>query len=322
MPNDDWDRRIDYLRNTRRLYYNDDYLDFLVRGVWKLDKPVRVVDFGCGYGFLGLKLLPLLPEGSTYTGIDKGHDLIATARETFGRLPYASEFIEADLLEIEVERRFDLAVCHAFLLHMAEPERMLGKMIGSVADGGRVIAFEPHWIAGMAGWELDGVDASRIVRLGALQKLYEEDAKRSGKNGNVGIRLPILMSRLGLAQVECRASDKVNFLDPDMDLRAKELLYQSLREEGVGQPPGDRDDIISRLAARGLTPEEASAQYEAERRAAEEFGSDSAFVYAPQMKITFGTVSGRASGEPVPAIVGRERQASGQLRIDPEEAER
>jgi hypothetical protein len=104
----------------------------------------------------------------------------------------------------------------------------------------------------------------------------------------------------------------------------KEKLYRSLREEGVGQPPGDLGDVAGRLAARGLTPAEASAQYEAELRMAGEFGIDSPFVYAPQMKITFGTASGRAAGEPepLPAMIGRERQASGRLRIDPEEAER
>jgi 16S rRNA G1207 methylase RsmC len=33
---------------------------------------VKIIDFGCGYGYLGMKLLPLLPKGSTYTGVDKG----------------------------------------------------------------------------------------------------------------------------------------------------------------------------------------------------------------------------------------------------------
>lgn len=50
-----WDDQIEYLRNTRWLYYNDDYLE--------------------------LKLLPLLPEGSTYTGLDKGKELIKQAND-------------------------------------------------------------------------------------------------------------------------------------------------------------------------------------------------------------------------------------------------
>lgn len=80
-----WDDQMEYLRNTRWLYYNDDYLEFLVQRVWKIENPVDLIDYGCGYGYLGLKLLPLLPEGSTYTGIDKGKELIRQAREIFQR---------------------------------------------------------------------------------------------------------------------------------------------------------------------------------------------------------------------------------------------
>jgi hypothetical protein len=28
-----WDNKIEYLKNTRKLYYNDDYLEFLVKTV-------------------------------------------------------------------------------------------------------------------------------------------------------------------------------------------------------------------------------------------------------------------------------------------------
>ncbi len=42
---------------VRCLYYNDDYLEFLVKIVWRIDQPVKMIDFGCGYGYLGLKLL-------------------------------------------------------------------------------------------------------------------------------------------------------------------------------------------------------------------------------------------------------------------------
>ena len=50
--------------------WNDDYMEFLIEKVWKINNPVDLIDFGCGIGFMGLMLLPLLPKGSTYTGID------------------------------------------------------------------------------------------------------------------------------------------------------------------------------------------------------------------------------------------------------------
>ena len=98
-----WDTKIEYLRNTRWLYYNDDYLEFLVKSVWKIDKPVNIVDFGCGYGYLGLKLLPLMPQGSTYTGMDKGTELIREAREIYSHLDYDATFITCDIDEVQLE---------------------------------------------------------------------------------------------------------------------------------------------------------------------------------------------------------------------------
>lgn len=53
-----WDSQIEYLKRTRDLYYNDDYLEFLVKSVWRITESVNIIDFGCGFGYLGLKLLP------------------------------------------------------------------------------------------------------------------------------------------------------------------------------------------------------------------------------------------------------------------------
>lgn len=228
-----WDNKIDYLRSTRWLYYNDDYLEFLIQKVWKINKPVEIVDYGCGFGYLGLKLLPLLPNGSTYTGIDKGMELIKQANEIFSKLSYNAEFIECDIEKVELEKKYDIAVSHAFLLHMPNPKSILQKMLDCVQDNGMVICFEPHWIGNMANYYLDGIEQSDVIRLGILQELYERDHKRTAKDGNIGIQIPIMLSQLGLRNVGCRVSDKVNFLDQNIDTESKNMLYSSLKEEGL-----------------------------------------------------------------------------------------
>lgn len=285
-----WDHKIEYLRNTRGLYYNDDYLEFLVKTVWKILKPVNIIDYGCGFGYLGLKLLPLLPEGSTYTGIDKGNELINTAREVFLNQTYPSEFFVCDIEDFTTDRKYDIAMCHAFLLHMSDSKKVLQKMIDCVSDDGMVICFEPHWIANMSNYCLDELEQSKVIKLGILQKLYEGDCNHKGKDGNVGIKLPIYLSQLGLRNVECRVSDKVNFLDQNMDLLSKQSLYNSLREEGLGELPGEKEEFLHNLVNRGLMFNEAMNQYEAELLFSKEFDDNSYLTYAPNMKITFGTV--------------------------------
>ncbi|MFE5388904.1 class I SAM-dependent methyltransferase [Bacillus thuringiensis] len=290
METYDWNSKLAYLKNTRNLYYNSDYVSFLVNSVWKISEPVHVVDYGCGYGYLGLLLMPLLPEGSKYTGIDSGETLLAEARELFRSLPYESEFLEGDAIEIELNDTYDIAICHAFLLHMSSPKTMLQKMIHSVKSGGKIICFEPHWISNMSSYTLDGENQSEIIQLGILQNLFESDTQRSGKDGNIGMKIPIYLSELGVKNIECRVSDKVNFLDSNMHHNDKNDLYQSLKEEGIAGDPGDKQQFVERLMARGLTYDDALAQYEAELRFFKIFHVHSSLVYAPNMKITFGDI--------------------------------
>ncbi len=286
----DWNSKLTYLKNTRDLYYNDDYVSFLVNTVWKITKPVHIVDYGCGYGYLGLVLMPLLPGGSKYTGIDSGETLLAEARELFRLLPYESQFLEGDATEIKLNDKYDIAICHAFLLHMSSPKTMLEKMIQSIKDGGKIICFEPHWISNMSSYVLDGEEQSEIIQLGILQKLFESDTKRNGKDGNIGMKIPMYLSELGVKNIECRVSDKVNFLDSNIHHKDKNDLYHSLKEEGIAGDPGDKQQFIERLMARELTYDDALAQYEAELRFFKAFHIHSSLVYAPNMKITYGDI--------------------------------
>lgn len=286
----DWNIKLTYLKNTRDLYYNDDYVSFLVNTVWKITKPVHIVDYSCGYGYLGLVLMPLLPEGSKYTGIDSGETLLAEARELFRLLPSESEFLEGDATEIELNDTYDIAICHAFLLHMSSPKTMLQKMMHSIKKGGKIICFEPHWISNMSSYFLDEENQSEIIRLGALQQLFESDMQKSGKDGNIGMKIPTFLSELGVKNIECRVSDKVNFLDSNMQHNDKQSLYHSLKEEGIAGNPGDKQQFIDRLMTRGLTYDDALAQYEAELRFFKAFQMHSSLVYAPNMKITFGDI--------------------------------
>jgi SAM-dependent methyltransferase len=281
-----WDGKIEYLQKSASLYYNDDYIKFLVETVWKIDSPVHIIDFGCGFGHLGQRLLPLLPDGSKYTGIDAGTQLIAHAQKLFKESPYDTEFIIGDFNTVVFDKKYDIAVCHGVLLHMIEPMLLLNKMISCVKKEGKVIACEPHWIGNNASFYFEGVEQSSVIPLGQLQELFERDVKRTGKDGNIGLKLPLYFSSLGLRDVQCRASDKVNILDSAVDKQEESKLYEAMKFSG----PGDREAFISGLLERGMLPEEAERQYAAEKHLSVTFTASMAATYAAGMKITFGTV--------------------------------
>src|SRR5690606_4903516 len=101
----------------------------------------KIIDFGCGYGYLALKLMPLLPAGSSYTGIDLGEKLLDKARNIFNKLPYETQFIHCDVTTFTPDATFDIAISHAFLLHMPDPLNILSKMTNCLSDQGRIICF-------------------------------------------------------------------------------------------------------------------------------------------------------------------------------------
>src|SRR5580704_5924805 len=113
-----WDDKGDFLAATRGMYHNADYWRFLLRDVWGVDAaPRRLVDFGCGFGWMGTLLMPMLAAGSDYTGIDISTPLLERGRAM--SLGYRTTFVEGDACATPFgDGAFDIAVCHALLMHL------------------------------------------------------------------------------------------------------------------------------------------------------------------------------------------------------------
>ncbi len=133
---DFWNQKLEYLLRTRKSYWNDDYAHFLISQVWKIDKPISVLDCGCGYGFLGLLLLPYLPEGSTYTGIDFAEDLIKKGKTLFESQKIVADFLCENVFEYSAENQYDFVVCQAVLRHLDNPAAFYTKDDSICKTGG------------------------------------------------------------------------------------------------------------------------------------------------------------------------------------------
>lgn len=286
-----WNECVDYLKRSRQTMWNADYMEFLAEKVWRIRAPVDVVDFGCGTGFLGAMLLPLLPAGSTYTGIDKGRALLEEAGRLFSDSPYPTNFIEADLADYRPARRYDIAICQAVLQHIPESVRVLEKMRDSVRPGGRVICMECDRNIANASLYFDSLDYERLNNLGILQKLWLRDLKNTGSDHTIGMKIPVYMQQIGLKDIGVRLNDRVNFINAgDASYPAE---YDSFAAGGWGGPPKDKTETVQALVNRGLTEEEAAYQFDCEAmydayvRAHPE---SARIVHALSLVISFGTV--------------------------------
>ena len=222
--------------------------------------------------------------------MDLGTELLIKAKENFINSPYETDFIQCDVSNFVEENNFDIALCHALLLHISNPIKILENMKKCVLNMGKIICFEPHWISSMANMYLDGVEHKEIVELNILQKLYSFDKNNTGKDGNIGIKIPAYFNKLGLENINCRVSDKVIFFTQNREKEENMKLYDSLKEDGIGIRPKDKEDFIKGLIKRGLTIEEAEKQYNSEINMSELFSTESTYTWAPSMKITYGTV--------------------------------
>lgn len=290
-----WDDQGRYLALTRSLYHNPDYLEFLVTRVWKLDRPCRVVEFGCGSGKMALMLMPLLPQGSSYTGFDQSPQLVADARAALAGAPFPVELLEGSVFEAPLpDDAFDVAFTHAVLMHIPEPERALAEMIRVTRHGGLVITCEANRNAHSALSHIDETNEQESTPLGLFQRLNIGIRQKTGVDHDIGAKMPTLMRKAGLVNIGARISDAVRLLLPPIDSPGDEALFEAICHEGYGPsaPPDElREKSLAHLTRFGIPPEE--ARQEIEREIARDFaarGRDFHTVYPGLMSWSFGTV--------------------------------
>ena len=247
-----WDTQMDYLKNTREKMWNDDYFEFLVRNVWKLNTAKHIIDFGCGYGFLGTKLLPLLPEGCTYTGIDIGEELLKEARKVFDKSPFQYDFIHADLKEYIPQKQYDIAICQAVLRHIPQPYEILKKMVDSVIPSGMVICIEVNRRMENAGWFIHGSNYDISENDALLKKQWENELENGGRDYLLGIKVPVYMEQLGLKDIGVRVNDFVEFVSPTQNKnRHLENVDYFLKSNNIRIHKDDKE-MLSLIKARSL----------------------------------------------------------------------
>lgn len=294
-PEGYWDGAGEYLQQTYILQHNEDYLEFLVRGVWKLDQSCRLVEFGCGAGKIGLQLMPLLAPGSTYIGIDQSSKLISKGRQLWASTSWSAEFYEGSIYETPFpDQSFDVSMTHTVLMHVPYPEKVLQEMVRVTRSNGLVIACEANRNAHTAMLHIEEANHQETVPLELFQTINREIRKRTGVDHNIGAKLPILMHKAGLREIQIRVSDAARFLCPPMDTDSKNTLFKAICDEGYGQPiPDDeqRKRWKANLMSWGIS--EHAADAEIARELEEDFlnkGQQYHTVYASLLTWCFGVV--------------------------------
>ncbi len=254
---DYWDSRLHYLTASRKSFWNPDYLEFLVKKVWKLHNPTQILDCGCGFGYMGQMLLPLLPEGSSYTGIDFNRNMIEAATRLFAEDNLQGEFICDDFMTCRPPQKYDLVISQAAMRHVGNARGFLKKMISHAKRGGLVAAIDVNREFESDGFYIDGMDYQELCSRNGFRKMWSRELSCQDRDYAIGMRLPVMMHLEGLLDVDVRLNEKVSFVTPgkaDYAENVENLLLEKQWDKGS---PEEEEQLVLQFINHGMDRKEA-----------------------------------------------------------------
>jgi ubiquinone/menaquinone biosynthesis C-methylase UbiE len=117
------------------------WLDLLARLAGSA--PRRVLDVGCGTGFLALRFAEL---GHSVTGIDLAPQMIGRAQRKAEQANLAIDFRVGNAAALDCpEEHFDFVVARHVIWNLPEPERGVSEWLRVLRPAGRLLLIEGKW---------------------------------------------------------------------------------------------------------------------------------------------------------------------------------
>ena len=185
------------------------WLDLLSRLVGSA--PQRVLDVGCGTGFLALRFAEL---GHTVTGIDLAPQMIDRARRKAEQANQQIDFHVGNAAALDSpDKSFDWVVARHVIWNLPDPARGVAEWLRVLRPGGHLVLIEGKWADNEALAQSNARPASRIlarvidiaaalgVRRGSYQRYRRIEVELPFSGGPPAKRLVTFLQANGLHDV-------------------------------------------------------------------------------------------------------------------------
>jgi ubiquinone/menaquinone biosynthesis C-methylase UbiE len=233
------------LIDTRKHIWRNDTIDKIAKWIG-LRHGMRVLDVGCGLGYLGYTFWPYFKKTGRYVGVDINTKLILDAKRNSKiwakRQPF---FITGDVYKLPLaSNSIDCVMCQTLLIHLKVPLNVLYEFFRVVKPGGVVICIEPDNLS----WRCNDSRSELSVTDRCL--LYEYDLiwnrghiKQGVGDYTIGAKMLHIMKKVGFKDLDVRLNDMVYFLEPPYDSPVQQSQFKMLRNQVVGKKKGRKSWI-------------------------------------------------------------------------------
>ncbi|MGB8657672.1 MAG: methyltransferase domain-containing protein [Candidatus Zixiibacteriota bacterium] len=264
----DWseERWKDMLIYQRKFMWFEDTLDKLAAWL-ELQPGITTIDVGCGLGNVGYTYWPYFGEGGRYFGVDISSELVQDASKAAKQWAKNGEasFIVGDAYKLPFPDDFaDCTMCQTLLMHLENPELALAEMIRVTKPGSLVMCAEPDNLSSTLAKQyssLPELDLEEELLCHKVALICNRGRIKLGRGDEgIGHKVPMMMNKLGLAEIDIRLNDRVFHLEPPYEGPVQEHQLESVKKQFSLEDEKNHNFFLERekeeFLAGGGDPEE------------------------------------------------------------------
>jgi len=197
---------------------------------------MNCLDVGCGGGHVTMLMARIVgPEGRVI-GTDADAEILALATEDAKAARLTNvEFQQRDARACSWQNEFDMTYARFLLSHLNEPQKCLVAMVKACVPGGTVVIEDTDFAGSFC--------YPACAAYERYKELYQELLQRRGGDSNIGTKLPEMLRRAGIQNIE------LNIIQP-----------AHVHGEGKLMAPLTMSRISDALTAEGLAAESETQQ--------------------------------------------------------------